>query len=65
MNKILRNRVYSGEFEWRGGRYAAAYESIVPRDLWLAAQGALDRRLGTRAKKTGHRFPFSGMLPEG
>ncbi len=64
VNKILRNpcRVYSGEFEWRGERYAAVFESIVPRDLWLAAQAALDRRLGKRAKKTGHCFPFSGML---
>ena len=62
VNKILRNRVYSGEFEWRGEKYTAAYQSIVPRDLWLAAQAALDRRLGTRAKKTGHCFPFSGML---
>lgn len=62
VNKILRNRVYSGEFDWRGERYTAAYESIVPRDLWLAAQAALDHRLGKRAKKTGHCFPFSGML---
>ncbi len=62
VNKILRNRVYSGEFEWLGEKYTAAYESVVPRDLWLAAQAALDRRLGTRAKKTGHCFPFSGML---
>jgi site-specific DNA recombinase len=62
VNKILRNRVYSGEFEWRGEKYTSAYQSIVPRDLWLAAQAALDRRLGTRAKKTGHCFPFSGML---
>lgn len=62
VNKILRNRVYSGEFEWRGEKYAAAYQSIVPGDLWLAAQAALDRRRGTRARKTGHCFPFSGML---
>jgi site-specific DNA recombinase len=62
VNKILRNRVYSGEFEWRGERYPAAFESIVPRDIWLAAQAALDRRLGKHAKKTGHCFPFSGML---
>jgi hypothetical protein len=51
-----------GECEWRGEKYTAAHESIVPRDIWLAAQAALDRRLGTRAKKTGHCFPFSGML---
>jgi site-specific DNA recombinase len=33
VSKILRNRVYSGEFDWRGERYAAVFESIVPRDL--------------------------------
>jgi site-specific DNA recombinase len=62
VNKILRNRAYSGEFQWRGQRYKAVYEAIIPRDLWLATQAALDRRLGTRAKKTGHCFPFSGLL---
>ena len=62
VNKILRNLVYSGEFEWKGERYTAVFEAIVPRDLWLAAQAALDRRLGKRAKKTGHCFAFSGML---
>jgi site-specific DNA recombinase len=61
-DKILRNRAYSGEFEWRGVRHVATYEPIVSSDLWHAAQAALDRRLGTRAKKTGHCFPFSGML---
>ena len=35
VNKILRNRVYSGEFEWRGELYEAAFESIVPRDTGL------------------------------
>jgi site-specific DNA recombinase len=62
VNKILRNRTYSGQFEWRGERYDGAYEAIIPRDLWLAAQDSLDQRLGTRAKKTGHCFAFSGML---
>ncbi len=62
VNKILRNRVYSDEFEWCGQRYIAAYEPIVPRDLWQLAQTALDQRLGKRAKKTGHCFPFSGLL---
>lgn len=35
VQKILRNRAYSGEFQWRGERYVAAYASIVPGDLWL------------------------------
>jgi site-specific DNA recombinase len=61
-HKILRNRAYSREFDWKGVRYVASYEAIVPPELWHAAQVALDHRLGGRAKKTGHCFPFSGML---
>src|ERR1017187_9348096 len=62
VHKILRNRVYSGDFEWDGNRYHGTHEPIVPADLWEQAQSALDGRLAKRAKKTTHSFPFSGLL---
>ena len=62
VHKILRNRVYSGDFEWDGNRYQGTHEPIVPADLWQQAQSALDGRLAKRAKKAGHSFPFSGLL---
>jgi site-specific DNA recombinase len=65
VNKILRNRVYSGEFEWRGEKYAATYESIVPRDLWLAAQAALDRRLGLLPLVGRAREMWRALCPSG
>ena len=65
VNKILRNRVYSGEFEWRGETYTAAYESIVPRDLWLAAQAALDRRLGSVRKRPATVFLCPALCSSG
>jgi site-specific DNA recombinase len=62
VHKILRNRVYSGDFEWDGNRYHGTHDPIVPADLWQQAQSALDGRLAKRAKKTDHSFPFSGLL---
>jgi site-specific DNA recombinase len=61
-HRILRNRVYCGEFEWAGKRYEGTHEPIVSRELWQQAQLALDGRLGNRAKKRHHFFPFSGLL---
>jgi site-specific DNA recombinase len=62
VHKILRNRVYSGDFEWDGNRYHGTHDPIVPADVWQQAQSALDGRLAKRAKKTSHSFPFSGLL---
>jgi site-specific DNA recombinase len=61
-HKILCNRVYCGEFEWAGKLYEGTHEPIVSRDLWQQVQLALDGRLGNRAKKRHHAFPFSGLL---
>ena len=62
VHKIVRNRVYSGDFEWNGNRYHGTHDPIVPAGLWEQAQAALDGRLAKRAKKTDHSFPFSGLL---
>ena len=62
VHKILHNRVYSGEFEWKGEVYQGSHEPLVSFDLWQQAQKALNVRLAKRAKKTSHSFPFSGLL---
>ncbi len=62
VQKILRNRIYIGEFDWDGKQYAGIHEPIISRDVWEAAQRALDLRLAKRAKKAEHAFPFSGLL---
>ncbi len=35
IHKVLRNRLYTGEFEWRGNLYQGSHEPLVPLDLWL------------------------------
>ena len=61
-HKILTNRIYCGDFEWAGKLYEGTHEPIVSRELWHQVQLALDGRLGNRAKKRHHSFPFSGLL---
>ena len=61
-HKILRQRIYMGEFEWAGKVYKGSHETLVPRDLWDHVQGVLDRRLARREKKVSHDFAFSSLV---
>ena len=61
-HKILRSKIYAGEFEWGGKIYKGTHEPLVSRGLWDQVQGVLDRRLAKRAKKASHNFVFSGLI---
>jgi len=62
VTRSFANRVYSGELNGEASATPRYLNPSSPAIFWLTAQAALDRRLGKRAKKTGHCFPFSGML---
>jgi hypothetical protein len=62
VQKILSNRIYSGEFEWSGRFYQGAYEPLISKDLWNRAQATRATRLASRCKKVQHGFPFSGLV---
>ncbi|NLQ05541.1 recombinase family protein, partial [Cylindrospermopsis raciborskii MVCC19] len=59
---ILRNRIYSGRFDWDGKTYQGRYEAIVPPELWERVQEAMDRRNARGAKKGRRDFAFSGLI---
>lgn len=59
---ILRNRLYSGWFEWNGKLIKGKHEAIIPVELWESVQRVLDGRLGSRAKRGHHNFAFSGLI---
>lgn len=46
---ILRNRLYTGQFEWNGKLIQGKHEPLVSIDLWERVQGTMD---GRRAKKS-------------
>ncbi|WP_191555601.1 recombinase family protein [Brevundimonas aurantiaca] len=62
VHKILRNRIYSGAFEWRGKIYKGSHDPLVSVDLWNGVQEVLDGRNASKIHGTVHDFPFSGLI---
>ena len=62
IHKMLRNRVYMGEFVWAGKIYQGDHEPIVSRELWERAQSVLDGRYAHRSKRPKRDFAFAGLV---
>ena len=66
IRKILRNRLYTGEFEWLGKVYQGNHQPLISTDLWYCVQDILDGRNNkTRHPKTGggvREFAFTGLI---
>ena len=45
VHTILRNRLYTGWFEWNGKLIQGRHEPLVPVELWERVQGVLDGRI--------------------
>jgi site-specific DNA recombinase len=48
IHAILRNRLYTGDFDWNGRRYVGRHQPLVSRELWERVQGVL--KAGMRAR---------------
>ena len=62
LHVVLRNRIYSGEFEWKGTMYQGAYEALVTKDIWERVQDRLAARHESRHRKTVHDSTYSGLV---
>lgn len=62
IHKILRSRIYTGEFEWDGKVYKGKYEPLITLELWETVQDIFDNRASGRRKKRKHDFAFSGLI---
>ena len=62
IHTILRNRLYTGWFEWNGKLIEGKHEALVSVELWERVQAVLDGRLGPKAKRGRHNFAFSGLM---
>ena len=60
IHTILRNRLYTGWFEWKGKLIQGKHEALVPVELWERVQSVLDGRSRKKAKRGRHDFAFSG-----
>ena len=61
VHTILRNRLYTGWFEWNGKLIQGKHEPLVSVELWERVQGVLDGRFAKKAKRGKHDFAFSGL----
>jgi len=62
IHTILRNRLYTGWFEWNGKLIQGRHEALIPVELWERVQGVLDGRFAKKAKRGRHDFAFSGLI---
>jgi site-specific DNA recombinase len=62
VHSILRNRLYSGEFEWNGRRYVGKHQPLVSPELWEQVQAVLDGRHAKKHRRAKHEFAFSGLI---
>jgi DNA invertase Pin-like site-specific DNA recombinase len=62
VHKILRNRIYSGDFDFDGTTYQGKYEPIVSRELWDQVQAVLAGRGARKARKVKQDLAFSGLI---
>src|SRR6202035_4052756 len=64
LHKILRNRIYTGEFKYAGTIYQGVHEPLVSREMCQRCQEILDGRHERKHRKVRHDFAFSGLHPE-
>jgi site-specific DNA recombinase len=62
VHSILRNRLYTGQFEWNGKLIHGRHQPLVSVELWERVQGILDGRNVSKAKRGKHDFAFSGLI---
>jgi site-specific DNA recombinase len=62
LHKILRKRIYTGEFDYGGTRYRGVHDPLVTGAVWERCQEILDGRHEKKHRKVKHDFAFSGIV---
>ncbi|MDQ2949574.1 MAG: recombinase family protein [Acidobacteriota bacterium] len=62
LHQILRKRIYTGEFDWNGVKYAGTHEALVSRNTWERVPTLFDHRMQTKQRRVKHDFAFTGFI---
>lgn len=62
IHKLLRKRVYTGDFEWNGRTYRGSHQPFISIGLFDRVQEILEGRFTTKQKVSKHEFTFSGLV---
>jgi len=60
LHRILRKRIYMGDFDYAGATYAGSHEPLVKREVWERVQEILDGRQEKKHRKVTHDFAYLG-----
>ena len=59
---ILRNRIYYGDFKFKGKVYRGIHTPLITRELWEKVQRVLRDRGTRKPRRVKHDFAFSGLI---
>jgi site-specific DNA recombinase len=62
LHKILRKRIYTGDFDYAGVTYKGSHEPLVTIEVWERVQDMLDGRRQMKRRKGRHEFAYSGIV---
>ena len=62
VHKILRNRIYSGDFDFDGKMFPGKYEAIISRELWEQVQDVVNGRNRTKPHPVRREFAFGNLI---
>lgn len=62
VHQMLRNRMYTGRFVWKGKLQQGRYEPLVSEELWLKVQGVLAARAKKKPRFVRHDFAFARLV---
>lgn len=62
IHNILRNRLYTGEYEWHGCVIKGRHEPLISYDLWERVQLRLEDRGNRKLRRGPRNFAFSGLM---
>jgi DNA invertase Pin-like site-specific DNA recombinase len=62
VHMILRNRLYTGLFQWNGRLHQGKHEPLVSIELWERVQGVLTGRNAVPTHPIGNEFAFTGLM---
>jgi site-specific DNA recombinase len=62
LHQTLRNRIYTGYFDFNGTTYAGSHEPLVTTEVWERVQRILGQRKEHQTKGVRREFPFTGLI---
>ncbi|BAV65369.1 recombinase family protein [Sphingobium cloacae] len=59
---VLRNRIYTGSYEWHGKLYRGLHQPIVSLETWENAQEIIDGRSAANLRAKPVEFTYTGLM---